>query len=673
VSLRPLHVVTAGLLRGRVRRVLQLAGWRPCLGLPGRDGAVGVWGARPSARRGLWLAGLRGARPIRIEEAFLRGLAPGRARGGPPLGLLIDGTGVHYDPSRPSDVETHLAHAPLDDPAQLARAAALRARWRQLGFGKFAAADPRLAVPEPGYVLVADQLRGDASVTACGAGEGTFRAMLAEARVAHPGVPIVIRSHPETAAGRRPGHFGPDDLDARTVFHDAPVSPWRLIEAARAIYTVSSQLGFEAILAGRRPTVFGGPFYAGWGLSDDRGTFSRRGRRLTADQLALAALIDLPVWYDPFRDRLCPPEDVLDMMEALARAWREDRAGHVALGMRRWKRPHLRRFFGRAGPAPRFRDDPGRAAALARARGAGLLVWGAAAPGGLPPDLPLTRVEDGFLRSRGLGAALVPPLSLVTDDRGIHYDASRPSRIEALIDASRNLPEAALARAARLRERLVAGGVTKYNIGGGAGLPDPAGRPIVLVAGQVADDASIRLGCATLATNAELLAAARTANPGAFLVYKPHPDVEAGLRPGALTRYEAAAADHIARDADPAALIAAADAVWTLTSLLGFEALLRGVPVTCLGAPFYAGWGLTHDLGPVPGPPRRRPGVPLDGLVHAALIAGPRYLDPVTGLPCPVEVAVGRLAAGQVPPAGPALRLPAAGQRLRRHLPWRKP
>ena len=43
-----------------------------------------------------------------------------------------------------------------------------------------------------------------------------------------------------------------------------------LMEGAVAVYTVSSQLGFEAILAGHRPQVFGQPFYAGWGLSEDR-------------------------------------------------------------------------------------------------------------------------------------------------------------------------------------------------------------------------------------------------------------------------------------------------------------------------------------------------------------------------------------------------------------------
>ena len=120
-------------------------------------------------------------------------------------------------------------------------------------------------------------------------------------------------------------------------------------------------------------------------------------------------------------------------------------------------------------------------------------------------------------------------------------------------------------------------------------LPDlPEGHRI-LVPGQVEDDASIRLGAGEVRRNLDLLRAARTAHPQAQLIYKPHPDVEAGLRPGAISPAEIAALGaSLASNADPVALIEACDRVITITSLLGFEALLRGKPVTCLGAPFYA-------------------------------------------------------------------------------------
>jgi len=147
-------------------------------------------------------------------------------------------------------------------------------------------------------------------------------------------------------------------------------------------------------------------------------------------------------------------------------------------------------------------------------------------------------------------------------------------------------------------------------------------------------------------TNLALLQATRAANPNAAIIYKPHPDVEAGLRAGAVSDSDLdGLADAVVVNADIAALLDQVQEVWTMTSLTGFEALMRGIQVTCLGTPFYAGWGLTRDLGKVPARRGARP--TLEGLVHATLIDYPRYLDPVCGLPCPVEVIVERLASGE--------------------------
>ncbi|WP_091299173.1 capsular polysaccharide biosynthesis protein [Gemmobacter aquatilis] len=634
--------------------MLALAGHELRLGRPGPGDGVVVWGRSPYAARGEAVAARLGLPLIRLEDAFLRSIRPGRA-GDPPLGLLIDPLGVHFDAAAPSTLERLLATDPLDDSNLLRRAREGMGRMAALHLSKYNIHDLALPLPAPGYVLVVDQTRGDAAIRHSGANASTFAEMLATARADHPTARILIKTHPETALGHRPGHFGPADLAPGTTLCTAALSPLALLEGAIAVYTVSSQLGFEAILAGHRPRVFGQPFYSGWGLTEDVTPHPRRRRTLSRTQLFAAAMILAPIWYDPCRDRLCSFEQALDQMEAELRAFREDRHGHVASGMRLWKRGPLQQIFGQQKPLL-FRTPPARAAALAARTGRGLLIWAGQEPPGLSTP-QLRRVEDGFLRSRGLGADLVPPLSLVTDDLGVYYDPSRESRLERLITSP--LPPGGAARAEALRARLIASGVSKYNLGGT--LPDlPPGHRI-LVPGQVEDDASIRLGAGDIRTNRALLEAARTAHPGAVIVYKPHPDVEAGLRPGALDT--TGLADVIARNADPLALIAACDAVWTMTSLLGFEALIRGKPVTCLGAPFYAGWGLTRDLGPIPERRQRAPdGHPLprptlDHLIHAALIAYPRYYDPVSRRPCPPEVVLDRLASGTIPRASRANRL----------------
>src|SRR5207253_2034231 len=72
--------------------------------------------------------------------------------------------------------------------------------------------------------------------------------------------------------------------------------------------------------------------------------------------------------------------------------------------------------------------------------------------------------EDGFLRSVGLGAELARPLSWVLDRTGMYYDATRPSDLEQLLQSWEFTPQL-LARAAALRERIVASGITKYSVG----------------------------------------------------------------------------------------------------------------------------------------------------------------------------------------------------------------
>jgi capsular polysaccharide export protein len=600
--------------------------------------AVLSWGRKPSSRTAEALSRARGLPLWRCEDGFLRSLGLGPE--GPPWSLVVDDLGIYYDATTPSRLET-LIPRPLAPP-EAARAEALRHLWRGERVSKYNSA-PETRPPREPYVLVVDQTSGDLSIRWGLADAASFQRMLAAALANHPHCRVLLKIHPDVAAGRKRGHLEAVSPGTERLEIQADGGhPAALLEGAEAVYVVTSQLGFEALLWGKPVFCFGMPFYAGWGLTHDLLPSGprRRDHRPTLEQLIHAALIDYPRYIDPHRREICAPETLIRVIGLQRRRQRELPARIEAFGFKPWKRPILRRFL--RGADLRFR---GRQAQPGWGAG-GLAIWGREPGRGVKrrlrqdPPVSLLRIEDGFLRSVGLGANLIDPISWVVDRSGIYYDATSASDLETLL-AHHPFSAAERQRGAALREQLVAAALTKYN------LPEPAwrrpanGRRVVLVPGQVETDASILHGAPGPRTNLELVRAAREVEPDAWLVYKPHPDVVAGLRQGGgngadLERL----CDEVVREGAMDQIYRQVDAVHVLTSLAGFEALLRGLEVQTWGLPFYAGWGLTRDHLPCP---RRGRRLTLDALVFAALVAYPRYVSRQSGLFIEPEQAIAEL------------------------------
>lgn len=253
----------------------------------------------------------------------------------------------------------------------------------------------------------------------------------------------------------------------------------------------------------------------------------------------------------------------------------------------------------------------------------------------------LIEVEDGFIRSAGLGANCVPPQSIVVDAEGIYFDGRTPSALERILQEETFTPDQLL-RVEALLHRIRALGLSKYDVGQQQ-LARRSSRAHVLVPAQVEDDRAVLSVDGPPLTNYELLKRVRAARPDAYILFKPHPDVEAGHRKGAIPDQLALTiADEIVREGTISSWIDLVDEVHVNSSLAGFEALLRGKAVVTYGVPFYAGWGMTTDLGTVP--ERRTARRSLSELAAAALLLYPRYSDPVTNLPCSAEVVIARMA-----------------------------
>ncbi len=546
---------------------------------------------------------------------------------------MVDPEGIYYAATQPSALETLLASQANVLTGVGATYARARQRIVSEGLSKYNLApdlEPGSFLRDGPRILIVDQTAGDASVEHGLASAASFTAMLAAARREHPDSTIYIKTHPEVSRGVKRGYLSDVLEDERTVLLRQHASPASVLRHMDRVYVVTSHMGFEALLHGIPVTCFGMPWYAGWGCTDDRITCHRRTRARSVDELFAAAYLHYTRYLNPETHERGTIFDVIDWLSHQRRMHQRCAGRTIAIGYRRWKAENVKAFLGHPNRPVLFVRHAEAAAKLTPLPNDRLVVWGAT-PNEAVASLAqksgatLMRMEDGFIRSVGLGSDFVPPHSLVIDKQGLYFDARKPSDLEQILN-THAFTDDDRQRATFVRELIVSNSLTKYNIEPTAQPSwQRSGRRVVLVPGQVEDDASIKFGCTGIRDNLSLLKAARQACPDAFVVYKPHPDVMVRNRTGRVHRIDALRyADAIETDVSIVNCIDAADEIHTMTSLSGFDALLRGKHVVVYGSPFYAGWGLTEDRQIVARRDRR---LTLDDLVAGAMLHYATYWD----------------------------------------------
>ena len=248
-------------------------------------------------------------------------------------------------------------------------------------------------------------------------------------------------------------------------------------------------------------------------------------------------------------------------------------------------------------------------------------------------NIEIFRMEDGFIRSVDLGSDITQAYSLVIDSRGIYFDPTQESDLEYILQ-HHTFDDELLQRAKKVSKYLQEKKLSKYNLYKNSNLQIPNTQRVVLVPGQVEDDASIRFGADGM-SNLELLKATRNNAPDAYIIYKPHPDVLVGNRVGDVEESVALKyADKVVTEVGLESVLEVCDEVHTITSLVGFEALMRGKKVYTYGLPFYAGWGLSVDARQST---RRTRKLSIEELVAGTLLLYPHYIHPKTLQKCEVE------------------------------------
>lgn len=603
------------------------------------------WGRKENTKQARAYADKNKLDYFSLEDGFLHSMGQG-VLGASSCSLVKDREGIYYDATQVSDLEKMLSEEnnKLFNEASILRAKDAIQKITLSNISKYNNASFQLddsIFHSPQIVLVVDQTAGDMSLQYGYVNENTFGEMLHAALKDYPDAQIVIKTHPDVIVGKKKGNIKLIDLDARVTVISSSINPLHLLKKVDVVYVATSQMGFEALMLGKQVICFGVPFYAGWGLTEDRAdktlaVWGRRNKNRSLEELFAASYIHYPYYMHPDTTALCALEDIIDYFERQINNRLEIKGRLFCFGFTRWKRNYIKAFLPVSEKQLFFVTSTEQVRKHDFNDSDQIICW-ASKDNTETYELAsqfnsnVWHVEDGFIRSTGLGTDLTAPASLVLDKLGIYYDPNFAGDLEKLLQG-KTFSKDELERAESLRTSLLENELSKYNLGVKFSkdlLDAKLKQKVILIPGQVEDDASIKKGCVDVASNSALIIATKEKEPKAYLIYKPHPDVVSGNRKGKveksiLEKY----CDLVLQDASITDCLAVVDEVHTMTSLVGFEGLLRKLTVVCYGLPFYSNWGLTDDRHNIL---RRTRKLKLEELVAGTLIDYPRYINWETG------------------------------------------
>lgn len=502
--------------------------------------------------------------------------------------------------------------------------------------------DSAYSLPFGKSILLIDQFEDSKAITDKLEAYDDFHKMYNYACKKYPNHNFIIKSHPDAIKGNRRGFLQQYYRKLNVSLISEDINLHSIYDSVDAIFTVSSHSGFEALMAGKKVYVFGKPFYAGWGLTEDNKKVRRRKFRLKLEQLVAASLVEYPRYIDPYSKKLTTPENTLDLIVWLKQKYKRHSQYYHCIGFKKWQENYIEKSLSAPGNEVFFYNSANNAVVHASRSGGKVIVNTNSVKNNeeikfltKKRSVELLNLDDGFIRSIGFNSSFTASSSLVLDDLGVYYNGESESRLEKILENIK-IDDLHKLRVQKLIGLLNEYAITKYNQKNPPlKLTFPRDKKLILVAGQIENDASIVRTKSKIRTNLRLLEYTRAKNQDSYIIYKPHPEVVSGRKLGHIPKKTAQKyCDFIMENVATSDLIKRCDEVYTISSIMGFEGLIRGKKVFTAGSPFYAGWGLTTDLVEFP---RRTKKLTLEELVYGALILYPMYFDHDAGLPCRVE------------------------------------
>jgi len=258
----------------------------------------------------------------RVEDGFIRSVSLGSDLTRP-YSLVVDNKGIYIDPTKESDLE-HILFSFVFDDIIIERAKKLMEKIVSSKFSKYNGfTHKKLSISaktEQKVILIPAQVEDDASMLYGGMGMDTIL-LIKQVREQNLSAYIIFKPHPDVLSGNRKGL---KDKEMILVYCDDIIENESIdscIDICDEVHTITSTAGFDALIRGKKVFTYGMPFYAGWGLTNDKHQCKRRGRKLTLFELAAGVLIVYPRYISPKTKKLCEVEVAFDEMIEIQRRY----------------------------------------------------------------------------------------------------------------------------------------------------------------------------------------------------------------------------------------------------------------------------------------------------------------------------------------------------------------
>ena len=280
------------------------------------------WGRKQRGKFGLWCQKNFGGTLTLLEDGFIRSVGLG-VEGSPSFSVVKDNVGIYYDATCPSQLENILnTYDFFKDTALMNLAYEAIDLIKKHEISKYNNAtqisDELLEKLQKNSVnvLIVAQTATDASLMYGLAGTIDTKQIIEDAMIENPAASVYIKIHPDVLSGKRKSDIHIEDIPKNCTIIDENINPIGLLKHMNKVYTKTSGIGMEALILEKEVVCYGLPYYAGWGLTQDKQTCNRRIRQLTMQELFAGAYILYTHYYNPYEKR---ESNIIDVINSIVK------------------------------------------------------------------------------------------------------------------------------------------------------------------------------------------------------------------------------------------------------------------------------------------------------------------------------------------------------------------